>query len=138
LRRPDHGHQPGAVDQLDVAPFGELLGVRRELARRDYEPADGSLGSHDAVQLTHKLDSNAEGFPLLALNEELLAALAQHQVDATVCTAGMVLCDVIALQPEGFTDEDLELLPGDSLQRLPRLAGCHVRDQSIAPVAPDG
>ena len=38
--------------------------------------ANGSLGCHDAIQLAYDCYADAERFPLLALDEELLVALA--------------------------------------------------------------
>ena len=64
-------------------------------ARRDYEAAGSALGGHDAVELAHHVHTDFEGLPLLALGEELLAALGQHQINAAIWTGATELNDLV-------------------------------------------
>ena len=71
---------------------------------------------HHAVDLSNRLNADVEGFPLLALDEEFLASLAQHQIDAAIGAIASQFGDLKALQPERFTHQHLEFTPADAVE----------------------
>lgn len=62
------------VDQLDVPPAGEGRCLLGESPARDEIPTWRALGRHHSVQPAYDIDTNLERLPLLALDDELLAA----------------------------------------------------------------
>ena len=87
LSQLDHFMKSGSIQQLHVPPTGKCSRFLRESARRHNETTSSPARSHDAIKLTDNVHADAERLPLLALNQKLLAALAKHQVNATIRAA---------------------------------------------------
>lgn len=131
--------EDGAIDELDIAACGEGGGVEAESAGCHDEAAGGAFGGDEAVELADDLDADCGGAPLLALDEEFLAALAQHEVEAAVRAVAAGFADLVAALAEGLADELFELAPAHGVQGLGGvlLGGC-LSGQGLAFVAADG
>lgn len=68
-----------AVNEADRVARRELARLDRELARRDQLASIRATFGHDAKQLTNNWRADAEGLPMLALHQGLLAVLRHHQ-----------------------------------------------------------
>jgi len=52
--------------------------------------------SHDAIQLTHRLDADFVGAPLFALHKVALTAAAQHKINAAVRSGSAGFLSLVA------------------------------------------
>jgi len=127
-----------AVDELDVSAAGEAGGVIGESAGGDDIPTRRTPGGHDSIQLTHDIDADPEGLPLLALNKELLAATGKDKINSPIGTTTARLSHRVTLQPERLSDELLELRPRHPVQRVGALALHGVLHKGPALTAPPG
>lgn len=73
-----------AIDEFDVIFQCELSGLPRKAPARNYDRALCSPRGLNAEQLTHDLDAHFPGFPLLGLDECLLAVFGQDQINAAI------------------------------------------------------
>lgn len=103
-----------SIDESDVASLGELYRLARELAGGDHKASGRAVCGHHAVKLAHDGDSHFEGLPLLALHQELVAVLAQDEIDPTVGATATRLSDGVATLPKTFADQNLKLAPSHS------------------------
>lgn len=100
----EHGAQGVAVDQLDVAlAAGGFVGGLCELAAGDDDGAGGVLVGLEAKQFVHRVVGNLFDVPMFALDQDVLAVLAQFQVDAAIepgtAAASADMIDAPALPP---------------------------------------
>jgi hypothetical protein len=104
-----------------------------------HESARGAACGHHAVQLAHHVDADLQGAPLLALNQEHLAAVlarpAQHDVHTTVGAAPACFHNLVALQAKALADQELELAPAHAIERVARLALRDVGNETPAHLA---
>lgn len=70
---PDELQQRGAIDEPDVAATGEGGRLMGEAPGGHHEACRSPMCGHDAVQLTNHGNTDLKGFPMLALDERLLA-----------------------------------------------------------------
>jgi hypothetical protein len=93
------------VDQFDAHAAREpprLLGV----ASGRNEEASGCLStSDDARELAHGLHTDSLLLPLLALNDESLAVLAQRQIDTAIRAVDGILDNAVASSPKCFAND---------------------------------
>jgi hypothetical protein len=64
----DEAAQPRPVDESDVSPTRESLGLLREAPRGDDKASRRAPRSHHSVELAHDIHAYFERAPLLALN----------------------------------------------------------------------
>lgn len=127
--------QLGPLHKHDVASVCERLRIGREGARCDDEASSRATRSHDSIEFAHHIDADLESLPLLALHQEVFAPLAQHQVHAAIGLSATLLSNLVALHAECFTHQQLELVPGHSVERVGAIGLRHLTDEAFALLA---
>src|SRR5688572_21445560 len=107
----NHLCQRFTVYQFDADAAREpprLFGVA---SGRHEEPSRRLTTNNNASEFAHGLHADGLLFPLLALNDEFLAVLAQRQINTTVGAINGVLDYEVTSPPKRFANDRLELPP---------------------------
>jgi hypothetical protein len=70
-----------------------------------------AFGGHDSEKLANALDRNLPVLPVLALDDDALAASGQLKVDSAIRLGSATLDDRKALSTVGFADQSLKICP---------------------------
>ncbi|MOA14612.1 hypothetical protein D3C78_1347230 [compost metagenome] len=112
-----------SVDQLNIAPLGEGLGLIGIGARGHDKATRGALSRHYAEELSDHSDADLDGLPLFALDQVLVGPHVQDEIDATIRTAAATLDNGETLAPECFAHQLLKLAPVDAIDGFSGLSG---------------
>jgi hypothetical protein len=93
--------------------LSKAFGLGRKPPSRYENRAGRIFADHDSEQFSHPIDAYFPRFPLLALNDNVLAVLVQNKVDAAVAARTAPLLNTESLLSKGFPYKVLKLLPGE-------------------------
>ena len=100
-----------AVNQLERFPDRELQRISRESVRPHQDPPVRALGGHDPEELAYALDWHLAVLPVLALDDDALAAAGEFEVNSAIRLRSATLDDRKALSTIGFPDKPLKISP---------------------------
>jgi hypothetical protein len=87
LNSADQLKQRVAIDEFDRLALRECDCICCELSRGDELGGAGAPISQDPEKLSHGLDGHRFSPPTLALHERDFPISAEHQIDASICSA---------------------------------------------------
>lgn len=106
--------QPGksvAVNQLERSPDRELHCLPRESSRRNQDAPIRAFSGHDPEELADALHRHLAVLPVLALDDDPLAAAGKLEINSAIRLRSTALDDGIALPTVGFPDKQLKISP---------------------------
>jgi len=99
-----------AINQANAVLFGEVFGVFGKGAGGRDDSGLGTAGGDNPQHLPDHPDADLPGLPVLALDQDSLAAFEQHDIDTAVSPLGRI-DDGVALTTKPLGNQQLEPAP---------------------------